>query len=122
MAKAKTAGTLPGSIDTDQVIWIDGRMTGVVRAATLIVGDSAHVEGELIATTLIVRGCVRGVLRATNLFLQATARVEGDVFQQALTVQPGAYLEGNCRRLTMSRGPVIPAWPERITRSPAARV
>jgi hypothetical protein len=38
-----------------------------------------------------------GRIRARRVLLAATAHVEGDILHEALSVEAGAFFEGNCR-------------------------
>ncbi len=88
-----------GTMTSQGEIQIDGRVEGTVRARTVIVGDKASVEGEIVADVLTIRGHAGGILQARNLRLSAGARVEGDLFQEVLTVEMGAHLDGSVRHV-----------------------
>jgi len=88
-----------GTMTSQGEIQIDGRVEGAVRARTVIVGDNASVDGEIVADVLTIRGHAGGILQARNLRLGAGARVEGDLFQEVLTVEMGAHLNGAVRHV-----------------------
>ena len=105
--KRSTRGQAPSIISSDLVvkgtlvstgdIQIDGRVEGDVRSAALVIGDNAHIEGEVMAEEATIRGHVVGRIRARKVQLCTTAHVEGDILHEALAVETGAYFQGNCR-------------------------
>jgi cytoskeletal protein CcmA (bactofilin family) len=86
-------GTLVSAGD----IQIDGRVEGDIRAGALVVGEKASIEGDILAEEATVRGHVQGSIRARRITLCSSARVEGNILHEALSMESGAYFEGNCR-------------------------
>lgn len=78
-------------------VQIDGKVDGDIRASALVVGDKAVIVGDIYAEEAIVRGRVEGSIRARRVQLCATCRVEGNILHEALSVESGAFFEGNCR-------------------------
>ena len=78
-------------------VQIDGKVDGDIRAASLVIGDKAVIVGDLYAEEAIIRGRVEGSIRARRVQLCATCRVEGNILHEALSVESGAFFEGNCR-------------------------
>jgi len=87
-----------GSIQSEGEIQLDGAVEGDVRAGSLTVGENAAVKGEVEAETALIRGHVAGSVRARHVQLASTARIEGDIIHSTLSIESGAYFEGNCRR------------------------
>ena len=78
-------------------VQIDGRVDGDIRAGGLIVGEKAVIVGDVYAEEIVVRGRVEGGISARKVSLQSTCHVEGNILHEALSVEIGAYFEGNCR-------------------------
>src|ERR1051326_3130472 len=78
-------------------VQIEGKVDGDVRATSLVVGDKAVIVGDLYAEEAIVRGRFEGSIRARKVQLCATCHVEGNILHEALSVESGAFFEGNCR-------------------------
>jgi cytoskeletal protein CcmA (bactofilin family) len=76
-----------------------GRVEGELRVSDLLLGEGAHVEGDVIAQEVTVRGYVKGTIRAVRVRLEDGATVEGDIFHRSLTIEEGATFEGSCRRV-----------------------
>ena len=88
---------LNGSISSEGEVQLDGSIDGDVRAGSLTIGEEASVNGEVIADTVVVRGRVTGSIRARQVQLASTARIEGDIVHSSLSVESGAFFDGNCR-------------------------
>jgi cytoskeletal protein CcmA (bactofilin family) len=91
--------TVVGNIRCDGEVQIDGALQGDIIAEVLTVGENATVRGEVTADTVRVCGVVHGRISAREVFLLKTARMIGDVHHESLSIEAGAQIEGNCRRL-----------------------
>jgi len=89
-----------GNIGSSGEIQIDGSIDGDIRTATLLVGETAKVQGGITANTVIVHGNIEGQIKARSVTLAKTAHVVGDILHEDLTIEAGAYLEGHCMRIT----------------------
>jgi cytoskeletal protein CcmA (bactofilin family) len=68
----------------------------------LTVGEQAVVEGCIVADTVRISGTVKGEIRARMVHLDKDARVTGDLIHETLTMEAGALLEGQVKRLESS--------------------
>jgi cytoskeletal protein CcmA (bactofilin family) len=87
-----------GDLLSEGEIQIDGRVNGDIRTKVLTVGETAHVKGEIVAETVRVLGHVDGQIKAKSVKLALTAHVVGDILHEDLSIETGAFLEGNCKR------------------------
>lgn len=114
---------LTGSIVSEGEVQLDGTVDGDIRAGSLIIGEEAVVTGEVYAETVVIRGKVSGSVRARQVQLTATARIEGDIVHAALSVESGAFFDGNCRHssdpLAEKNGPSVSSAPKLDNRPPA---
>ena len=94
--------SIEGNMTSAGEIQIDGAVSGDIRCKALIVGVKGSVTGEVVAQTVRLHGAIKGMVRAKSVFLASTARMAGDVEHESLAIEPGAYLEGHCRRLSES--------------------
>jgi cytoskeletal protein CcmA (bactofilin family) len=94
-ADLKIVGNLTSSGD----IQVDGTVEGDISSRTLTVGEEAHIDGSIVAESVRVCGNVSGEVKATSVILAKTGRVQGDIAHQSLSIEAGAYIEGNIRRL-----------------------
>jgi cytoskeletal protein CcmA (bactofilin family) len=96
---------IDGNLSSAGEVQVDGSVTGDIRCKALIVGVKGSVTGEVIAQTVRLHGAIKGMVRAKSVFLALTARMAGDVEHESLAIEPGAYLEGHCRRLSETSQP-----------------
>jgi cytoskeletal protein CcmA (bactofilin family) len=78
-------------------VQVEGKIDGDIRASGLVIGEKAIVVGDVYAEEAVVRGRVEGSIRARRVQLCATCHVEGNILHEALSVESGAFFEGNCR-------------------------
>ncbi len=78
---------------------IEGRFRGeIISEDTLVIGESADIEGKLHVGTLIVNGTCRANVRASVLVeLNKTGQFYGSIVSPSLIVEKGAKLDGNCQ-------------------------
>lgn len=102
---ARTAGsvisaelTITGNLVSKGLVEIFGKIDGNIRCATLVIGESAMVTGDLEAKNLMVNGRVTGTLRGTDVDLGPSAHVDGDIHHQTLAIAQGAHFEGRAQR------------------------
>ncbi len=104
------ATRIEGKITFDQVARVHGVIVGEVEGlpgSTIILGETALVEGNIRADTLIVDGYVKGNIQASKkVVVSSTGRVIGDIHSPALQVQFGAYFEGNSAMESVTIDPI----------------
>lgn len=91
--------TIEGNLNSSGEIQVDGVVHGDIRCKALIVGVKGSVTGEVVAQTVRMHGAIKGMIRAKSVFLASTARMAGDVEHESLAIEPGAYIEGHCKRI-----------------------
>jgi cytoskeletal protein CcmA (bactofilin family) len=90
---------ITGNVTSEGEVQVDGTVDGDVRGAKVSVGGTGHIAGAVTADRVLVRGKVHGQIRAQVVTLTRSSQVKGDVFHDTLSMEPGAKLEGHCRRL-----------------------
>ena len=90
---------LTGNIETYGNIRIEGRAKGDVKSKSKVVlGESSHVDGNIIAQNAEIFGEVKGRVEISDvLTLKATAVVHGDIITGKLIVDSGAKFNGSCK-------------------------
>jgi len=115
---------ITGSLKTQGEVQLDGRIEGDIRAKSLTIGEKAVIKGEIHAETITVRGKVIGKLRARQIQLSATAHVEGDIVHSTLSMENGAFFEGQCHHdndpLGVRKTPAAKGRPPVADSTPAA--
>ena len=87
-----------GSVQSDGEMQIDGTIDGDVQAASLTIGQSGKIIGEVRAETVVIRGRVEGAVRAKKVELETGADVHGDIVHASLSIHGDANFEGQVKR------------------------
>jgi cytoskeletal protein CcmA (bactofilin family) len=89
---------IKGSLTSAGEVQFDGEIEGDLKAAGLVIGQSAKASGTVTADRLKISGTVKGIIRAGRVSLASTAVVDGELIHNSLEVEDGARLEGKvCR-------------------------
>ena len=92
---------------------IDGQVIGNVVASgntevtnsTLVVSESARIQGEIRAAHVVVNGVVEGPIFVSEfLELQPKARIVGDVHYKSIEIHLGATLDGRLEHVGAEMG------------------
>lgn len=92
--------TVTGNIGGQGNLHIDGRVDGDVNCASLIIGNSGQVNGNITADDAKIAGSVTGTVAAKVLTIEASARITGDLSYDSVSVETGAQVDGRVKRLT----------------------
>ncbi|PLX97706.1 MAG: hypothetical protein C0623_14755 [Desulfuromonas sp.] len=86
-----------GKLFFDEIVRLDGAFKGeIVSKDTLIVGETADIEGEVEVGTFILSGNFKGNIKAnTRVELRRPAKFEGTVETPVLVVEEGVVLNGS---------------------------
>lgn len=88
-----------GNLESAGDLQIDGRIEGDIKSRSVTVGETARVKGSIVADTVRICGTVNGEVRATSVTLARTAKATGDIVHETLSIESGASLEGQVRRM-----------------------
>ena len=87
--------SIKGNLESRGEVQIDGAIEGDVHAMRIVVGEAAHITGNLLAEDVVVRGAVAGSIRGKKVTLEAASHVEGDIFHRMLAIERGAFLKAD---------------------------
>ena len=90
--------TINGDLVSKGELKVDGEVHGDIRGTRVVISESAHITGGIVAEEIIIRGKVTGLVRGLVVTLQSTSHVEGDIFHRAFVMEHGASFEGRSRR------------------------
>lgn len=92
-----------GKMAFDEIVRIDGAFRGEITSQdTLIVGETAEIQAQVMVGTLIISGRLCGNIKAvTRVEMRAPAQIEGDVETPSLMVEDGVIWSG---QITMKSG------------------
>lgn len=91
---------LSGNLITVGEVQFDGHIEGDLHCGSLTIGESATIEGSVVADIVVVHGTLSGTIRAKTVRLERTSKVLGDVLHEDLSIESGAHIEGRCERVT----------------------
>jgi cytoskeletal protein CcmA (bactofilin family) len=89
--------TLEGHIVCEGELHIDGSVRGRVRAQMCVVDRYGVVHGDISGDIVHVRGRVIGPIQGSAVYVYSGAHIEGDVYNDTLSIEPGAYVDGALR-------------------------
>jgi cytoskeletal protein CcmA (bactofilin family) len=87
-----------GELEFEDTMRIDGRFNGRIRSKNeLIVGESAHIEGEIHVGRIAISGTVLGKITADQrVEIHRNGKVYSDIDTPTLIIEEGALFQGNC--------------------------
>lgn len=88
-----------GNLNCIGEIQIDGVVEGDVQCTKLTVGQTGEIKGSVITEVALIRGTVSGQIKAGKVTMTRTSRVSGDILHESLMIEPGALIEGHCKRI-----------------------
>jgi cytoskeletal protein CcmA (bactofilin family) len=94
---------IKGDLVCNGDVQIDGSVEGDVVSRTITVGEGADIRGSISAESVRVCGSVNGQVKGNTVTLAKTAKVVGDIMHQTLSIEPGAFFEGQVRRIDSSQ-------------------
>ncbi len=97
-----------GKMTFEGQVLIDGKFSGKINTRDiLVVGESAKINAEISAGTVIVNGAVEGTIRAAQLVeLHPPARVKGTIESPAISMEKGVFFEGTTKMETVAAATV----------------
>ena len=97
--------TITGNLESEGDMQIDGTIDGDIKSFTLTVSESGVIRGTIDAEEVTIAGSVTGQIKARHVILVKGAKVIADLIQDRLSIEPGAFFEGNCRQYTDENEP-----------------
>ena len=94
-----------GKLECTGTFRIDSKVKGeLVSDETLVLGDSAVVEGEISGNYVIIAGRFDGIIKAKGkVEIQTKAIVTGEIHTPCLIIEPGAVFDGKCHMLSATQ-------------------
>ncbi len=93
-----------GKLSFDEMVRLDGKFSGEITSTdTLIVGESAEIEGQISVGVLILSGKFKGEIKASTLVeLRNPAIVTGTIETKSITIEDKVVFNGH---VNMSKPP-----------------
>jgi cytoskeletal protein CcmA (bactofilin family) len=96
-----------GKLSFDELVRLDGVFSGEISSSdTLIVGETAEIDGSIQVGALILSGRFKGGIKATTLVeLRAPAEVEGTIEAASLKIDEKVIFNGEIKMPTNYKAP-----------------
>lgn len=93
---------LEGTLQLAGMFRVNSEVKGtIISQDTVVLGESAKVEGQIEANSVVVAGRFDGVIRAkTKVEIQPKGVVTGEVHTPCLSIEAGGVFDGRCHMLT----------------------
>src|ERR1700730_9935215 len=87
-----------GEMEFEDTMRIDGKFNGKIMSKNeLIVGESAHIEGDIHVGRIAISGTVIGKITADQrVEIHRNGKVYSDIETPSLVIEEGAIFQGNC--------------------------
>jgi len=91
---------IQGDLEFSGGIRVDGKLTGNIKSvdannSTLVLSESAHIEGNITVAHVIINGRVNGnIIASERVILQPKAVIKGDVRYRSVEMALGASVNG----------------------------
>ena len=87
-----------GELEFDDTMRIDCKFNGRITSKNeLVVGESAHIEGDIHVGRIAISGTVVGKIVADQrVEIHRNGKVFSDIDTPALIIEEGAIFQGNC--------------------------
>jgi cytoskeletal protein CcmA (bactofilin family) len=84
-----------GNVETQGTLRIDGAVEGNISADWVVIGEKAHIRGDISARGIIVGGKIDGNLKAKEVIeVKNKGHVFGEIMSKKLVIAEGGVFEG----------------------------
>ncbi|OFW80975.1 MAG: hypothetical protein A2887_01690 [Alphaproteobacteria bacterium RIFCSPLOWO2_01_FULL_40_26] len=90
---------IEGQINSVGLIEIEGSIKGTINGNSVILREGGKIEGTIIAESLSLRGSFNGKIKAKNINIANKAKVHGEIEYGSLSVEDGACIDGQFKRV-----------------------
>jgi len=93
---------LKGNLFTTGGIRIDGRINGSIECqSTVFVGETAEIEAEIVARSLVSGGSITGnIIAEDTVQVNKPGSVRGEIRTSRLGIEKDVYFNGKCQLLS----------------------
>jgi cytoskeletal protein CcmA (bactofilin family) len=96
---------ITGCLTSKGNLHVNGRVEGSVRCHLLVLGETCHVEGDVVADEVVIHGRLIGSVHAQGVVLRSGCYVEGDLYHENLTIEQGVHFQGQSCRVSHPSSP-----------------
>lgn len=91
--------SVEGTIEFQNTMRVDGNVKGKIssHSGTVIIGEKAVVDAEIIADVAVIMGQVNGIIDAREkIEIYPPGRVSADIQAPTVLIEAGVIFNGNC--------------------------
>lgn len=89
-----------GDVTSIGPVDVQGRVAGQVKAPEILIAPTGTIDGTALAHDLSVQGHISGAVEAHSVSLSASSIVQADVTHERISIESGAQIEGQLKRLS----------------------
>jgi len=89
---------IEGKVIAEGLVNVHGTIEGDLHCTSLIISETAQINGTVIAEKIVVNGSVTGPIRSQDVVLKSQANVTGDIYHKSLIIEKGAHFEGRSKQ------------------------
>ncbi|MBZ0221118.1 MAG: polymer-forming cytoskeletal protein [Candidatus Methylomirabilis sp.] len=93
---------MEGRLSFEETMRVDGSFKGDISAPSgaLVVGEGAHIEGDIRVGTAVISGTVKGRIEAAQrVELKSPGNMTGEIKTPTLIIEEGVVFDGTCTML-----------------------
>jgi cytoskeletal protein CcmA (bactofilin family) len=91
---------IEGNITLPETVYVNGSITGELRASKVMVGPSGVINGKVYATTADIQGRINHTINVSGLLiLRSSAKILGDIEYQMIEIEEGANVDAMLKHL-----------------------
>ncbi|MDR3290410.1 MAG: polymer-forming cytoskeletal protein [Rickettsiales bacterium] len=91
---------ITGDIKDENVLEIEGKVKGNIFANHLTLRESSNVDGNIVAEEVILKGTFKGNVKSKKISISGKAKIHGKVEYGILSVEDGAEIFADLKRVT----------------------
>ncbi len=89
---------IEGKVTAEGLVKVHGTIEGDLHCTSLVIAETAQINGTVIADKIVVNGRVAGPIRSHDVVLKSQADVTGDIYHKSLIIEKGAHFEGRSKQ------------------------
>ena len=86
--------TVDGNVTLSGELHVDGRINGTVQAGCCVIEANGVVSGSVEAEEVHIYGQIFGPVTARHVHVYPGGRVEGDIYNETVSIESGAFIQG----------------------------
>ena len=102
---------IEGNVEFQGTMRLDGQVNGKItsKGGTLIVGEKAIIEADIIVESVIIMGTVKGTIDAQKrIEVHPPGQLNGSIQAGVISIEPGGIFNGKCAMKTKPHAPQKP--------------